>query len=268
MPKALKRLLNNKRGQVPTTDIVGTIVNGIRSFISWFLSTAPKPLLFALFLVFILLLGNLLVPLLLNGFGYHCDTHGTVWKVSGLNIFANFDILRHKPDIEEANTQNIPLLCGGSGQVEGTKVIYCTDCPVNNETFKLVDQFCVGDGYKPVAYSSFLQKLNCNWFGCAPPDGYFYNFSLDKFQCYEEFCQNKTLEDYNAKIYEIEGATPAYAYINGSYDYRNLLYMKCSVANPVNIRLTLYGIDIFAYQLWVTLAVLGVLMYFYNHFRK
>ncbi len=265
--KPLNRLLTNKRGQIPTTDIVGTVVDGIRSFITWFLNTAPKPLLFLLFLVFLLFLGNLLIPLLLNSMGYHCDTQGTVWKVGGLQLFTNFDLVRHKPEYvisDGVQYQELPWLCG-SGR-EDQHIALCTNC-THNETFLGVSTTCASDGYRLDHYP-LLTRLTCNWIGCAPPEYYFYNYTVDKFECMDSSCINATLDDYNRRIYEIEGATPAYPFVNGSYDYMNLMYVACAEDNPVNVRLTLYGIDIFSYKLWVALTILGILIYFYSQFRK
>lgn len=265
----MKRLLKNKRGQIPATDVVNAILNGIRSFVSWFLATAPKPLLILLFLVFVLLVGNFIMPLLVNAIGYHCDTNYNVWKVSGTAMLVNFDLIKSKPDIDSVNTINIPLLCGGSGIREGTKLIICTNCTSNNETLKLVDQYCISDGYVLPSYDTLLERLNCDWFGCKPPDGYFYNITIDKYLCSEEWCINKTLDDYNNKIYSVEGATPVFRGENSSlFTPEDIIFFKCKENNPTNIRITFFGIDILDYRIWVTLLVVGLLLIFYSQFKK
>jgi hypothetical protein len=223
--------------------------------------------MFILFLVFILFLGNFIVPLMLNNLGYHCDTEGVVWRVEGLHLVTNLDLFRTKPDLSEDFTKNIPLICGGSGKREGSKVVICTNCPVNNETLRVSDQFCIGDGYRLTTYETFFEKLNCNWYGCKPPEGYYYNYTVDKYVCDSTFCINQTLTEYNNKIYEIESATPYFNVVNDTYDYRGLIYPKCAEDNPVNIRMTLWGIDILDYKLWVALMILGILIYFYTQFK-
>lgn len=257
----MKKLLKNKKGQIPTTDILSNIINGIRSSVSWFLQTAPKPLLLVLFLMFILLLGNFLMPLMVNSFGYHCDTNYNVWKISGVNLFTNYDILRSKPNVEEADTLEIPFTCGDSGQKAGTKVAICTNCTESNPNAPQQEIYCISDGYAPEVYNSFLERLNCNFYGCAPPDDYYYDYETDKYVCGNANCVNRTLEDYNNKIYETDGAIPVYVDPAKNRSVDNMIYFKCKENNPTNIRVTIYGLDIFDYKIWVALFVLFTLMW-------
>lgn len=245
----IKRLLRSKRGQIP---IVSDIINGIRSFVSWFFQSMPKPLLAVFFLFFILLLGNFLLPMVLNGMGYHCDTNHNVWKVSGLNVLSNFDLIRKKPDYDSPNLENVPFLCSNS------QMPICTNC-TKNITIGLAG-VCSTDGYRPDEGYNVFRTLSCVWIGCGPDEGYFYNLSADVFQCYESFCMNKTLDDYNDKLYSIEGATPVYGN-ESSRTAESMIFFKCQERNPTNIRLTIFGIDVFDYRVWIALFVLGAIFY-------
>jgi len=253
----MRKLLASKKGQIPTTDILTNIINGIRSFISWFIAVIPKPLLAVIFLFFILFLANFTIPLFSNALGYHCDTNGQVWKVSEAQILTNFDLYRHKPDLEAPNYVDIPLLCGGSGRT-ATPVATCSNCSLNNTEFGRPT--CAGDGYRLDNYGFFL-NLECNWIGCAPEVDYFYNYSEDRFQCFADWCINRTLNDYNNALYESEGATPIYMDEGDNRSVTQMIYFKCQNENPTNIRLTLFGIDIFNYKIWVALLVIGALLY-------
>lgn len=261
----MRKLLKNKKGQLPVTDVLGNILNAIRSFISWFLNIAPKPLLILFFLAFILLIGNFLMPLIVNGLGFHCDTSGTVWKISGTALFTNFGLIMNKPDLEEADLQNIPVICGSTGKMR--EMVICTNCTINTSQ-DVILAGCAGDGYRLDDYK-FFRAFLCEWLGCAPPVGYFYNYTEDKYQCYESHCINKTLDDYNNRLYSVESATPVYGEsIEGNYSVFRMIYFKCQQRNPINIRLTFFGIDVFDYKIWVALFVIGGMLIFMSQYQK
>ncbi len=152
----MKKLLKSKKGQLPVTDVFSNIVNGIRSLITWLIAVMQKPLLAIIFLMFIVLLGGFLIPLFLNGVGYHCDTNGQVWKVSTLSIFYNFDLLREKPSFTETGV-TIPLACGGSG-ITNNLVALCTNCTRNDTVGGSYG--CVTDGHRLANYT-FLERFTC-----------------------------------------------------------------------------------------------------------
>jgi len=245
--KPLKRLFRNKKGII-IGDLFQSVLDGIRSFFNWFFQTLPKPLLAILFLAFILLMGNFLIPLVLNTTGYHCDANGQVWKVSGLSVFSNLDIMRNKPEIN-GDLIDIPFLCNRAS------IALCTDCNASAE------DVCQDDGYRLNKYN-WGQQFHCNWLGCAPPEGYFYNLTVNKFDCNEDFCINASLEDYNQKLYSIEGAAPVKSSDDTDFSAEGMIYFKCQANDPTNIRLTFFGIDIFDFRIWVALFVLGAFVWF------
>lgn len=258
----MRKLIKSKKGQIPTTDIIGSIVNGIRSFISWFLQVTPKPLLFLFFLVFILLLGNFLMPLIVNGMGYHCDTNYNVWKVTGLEIFTNFDLLRNKPNYDEPDIVEVPFICFSS---TGARTIsYCTNCTYDPDS----NGGCLTDGYRLEEYSGIGKTFYCEWLGCSPEQGYFFDTSANVFICYEDYCINKTLEDYNNRLYSIEGAIPVYQDQLNNNSVYNMIQFKCQENNPLNIRLTFFGIDVFDYRVWVALALIFALIWVMVNVKK
>jgi hypothetical protein len=255
-------MFNSKKGLI-VGDIFTSIVNGIRSLISWFFQTAPKPLLFLFFLMFLIFVSNLVIPLISNSIGFHCDTNKVVWKVDGLNLFSNFDILRHKPNTEGVDYLEIPTLCGGSGLVGGNRITYCTNCTVNNINLPPTEQYCTSDGYRE-EYFNILKKMNCNFFKCGPPVNYFYNFTEDKFQCLDFGCNNRSIEEYNHLIYATEGATPAYDSPIGNYSGSKIVYFKCPENNPTSIRLTFFGLDVFDYKIWLLMIFVIMIVWFYG----
>ena len=251
------RMFNNKKGQIPTTDIVGSVINGIRSAISWFFTTIPKPLLAIIFLFFILLIGNFLIPAMANTFGYHCDSNGQVWKVSGLAVFDNLDLLRHKPEYSEGDLQAVPFMC--FAKQTARHLSYCSNCTFNSTAYGS----CQTDGYRLDDYSGF-KNFYCNTLGCAPPIDYFLDISAEAFRCDASWCINATLDAYNSNIYQTEGASPVYQNIGANRTAEGAIYFKCKEENPLNIRLTLFGIDMFDYRVWVALFMIGIILYGYT----
>jgi hypothetical protein len=244
-------------------DIFQSIIDGIRSFISWFFSVAPKPLLYFFFLMFLILMGNFLIPLISNAFGYHCDGSGTVWKTETFDFISNLDLLRHKPDLENEIYRDLPFMC----DIRPQFMVKCTNCSYNG-TGLFESQYCVTTGYPLAEYTSFTKKLICNTYGCKPPKGYVYNYTIDKFQCVEDFCVNETLNDYNQKIYKIEGAVPVYYDSYGNFSAQNVIYFKCKANNPTNIRLTFFGLDIFDYRIWLMFILIGMVFWGYKNISK
>ena len=256
------RLLKSKKGGI--ADIFKTALDSIRSLISWFFQTAPKPLLFFFFMMFIILLGNTVIPLIANSFGYHCDTSGTVWKVESTSILLNYEILRNKPSIDGA-FMNIPLACG-KAETLNFNLALCTDCTTEKTNTSSFFGYCVGDG-SPLPkelYTSWQQNIYCDWLNCKPPSGYIFNYTEGKFHCLAYWCLNETLDDYNDNIRAAEGATPVYILDDDKYKGRNIVYFKCPINNPVNIRLTFFGLDVFDYRIWLMFLLLSMIIWVYT----
>lgn len=248
------KLLKSKRGQIDA------IAEGITGFVSWFFQTMPKPLLLFIFLFFILLVGNLIIPGLINMLGFHCDSGGTIWKASAINILGNAKLISGRPSGTQTIYKDIPGYCLKNREVFA---LYCTDCPFNNLTMT-----CTGDGNRLSSYPVLNPWWYCELHGCAPPEGYFYNMSASMYQCSDPACVNKTLTDYDTELYTIAGAAPFYSTSTKSYDFKKLIYLKCQRNNKVNIRLTFFGIDVFDYKLWLALFVLGAIVWFKINYMK
>ncbi len=259
------KILKNKKGQgVPTMDPLQTLIDAIRSIISWFLAVTPKPMLMLIFLFMLVGLGSFFIPLFLNGLGYHCDTNGVVWKIGGTQFLVTFDLLRNKPEFDQGIYMKIPtMVCGGSGKYPNPIMAICTDCPKSNinGTF----EYCSGDGQRlNNTWWQFYNQLACEWQQCGPPENYFYNFTEDKYQCDDTSCINESLAAYNQKLYSTIGAFPVYTFEDeDKYNYLKLVYLKCQTNNPTNIRLTFFGIDVFDYKLWLLLLLVGTLLTLY-----
>lgn len=240
-------------------NVLQTLLDGIRSLVNWFLKTLPKSVLFLLFLFMIIGIASFIIPLTANSFGYHCDTSGTVWKLPALSLGTNLDLLRHKPNIEEANYQDIPFWC--------TKVAIatCHNCTTNITGLSTAEE-CITDGYRLDSYAGLLRQVRCNVLNCKAPEGYFYNYTAGKFQCYQHFCQNQSLTQYDSKIYNTEGATPAYTDID-SKSYRNIVYWRCNKNDPSQIEFTFYGIPVFDLKIWLILMLMGIIIYIIKHFN-
>jgi len=263
--KPFSKMLNSKKAFIGG-DFLKAGLDAFRSLLSWFFQTMPKPLLFIVFLMFVVLLSNFIVPIMANSFGYHCDGSGTVWKVNGLDFLVNFDLMRSKPEISGVYV-TIPFICDGGSGKRGKVMGLCTDCPrEENETLNTYSN-CIGDGNRLDDYPYWTQKLECEMMKCAPPIGHIYNYTADKFQCVETHCINQTLLEYNNKIYSTRMSMPAYGGDFDNYTADNVVYFKCQEENPTNIRLTFFGLDIFDYRIWLIGMLLGLIIFAYTRLK-
>ena len=93
-------LSRNKKGQ--TVDILG----GIQRAIGWLFQTAPKPLLYLIFLLFLVVFSSLF-SFVLNTTGQFCDTQGNEYSTGGIRVFTNLKLLSSMPNNDELNNEEI-----------------------------------------------------------------------------------------------------------------------------------------------------------------
>lgn len=99
----MRRLLRSKKGTV-----IGDIFGGISSSISHFLSSAPKPILIIIFLVFLLFFATIF-SFFLQITGNFCDTAGNEYRTGTFNLVTNIGLLSSIPSEDELNSEAIPV---------------------------------------------------------------------------------------------------------------------------------------------------------------
>lgn len=289
----------NKKGQV--ADFLG----GIQRFFSWLISSAPRPLQLMFFLIILLLFG-VVIGWFVNLTGNFCDTNGNEYTTGVANVFTNLNLVFKMPSNDELsstlyepdeqvlgiipkctkhysspfyydeNDTKTYLPTGSGDYYDGS---FCTECEsetiYSNITFDS-GNYCLGDVFRvPREDLSLLKKTFCGgvWqTGCEPPEGFFYDQSINSYTCIDDLCletENETstigkrwnllLKENGAKI------KPESPY--GEKDYRNAVGLTCDV-NDVQPKIKFYGINIFDYRMWVFLFILATLVWLVFKIKK
>jgi len=218
-------LSRNKKGQ--TVDILG----GIQRAIGWLFQTAPKPLLYLIFLLFLVVFSSLF-SFVLNTTGQFCDTQGNEYSTGGFQILTNFQLISSMPNDDELNSETLDADSYTKGTVIECSSLYsdaqwvyytrANKTPSNITTgYYFKDDGCIVCEQSVYAYPtgtvlggrttrinicldeqiypktreemSFIEKSFCgDWMGrCAVPEGYYYDSNLDRFVCDDELCMNE-----------------------------------------------------------------------------
>jgi len=281
----------DKKGVIPTTDIFGAI----QRFFSNFLTTAPKPLLYLIFLLFLVGIASLF-GFFINITGNFCDTAGNEYRTGTFSLITNFELIQNMPDNDQLGQQEIiadeRLLgilpqctnffnepytyTGGFFSTNKTYIVdgsgyyydgsYCTDC----ESDKIFDnitgdngRYCLGDVYA-ITYDEkgALQKSLCGtkFGGCEPPTGYFYDQSRNSYVCINDDCEGKTIGTiWNEQLLKT-GALIVQEEDISRQDYRKVVSLDCE-AGDVNPKFQFFGIEILDFRLWIALLLLAAIIW-------
>jgi hypothetical protein len=303
-----KRLMNGKKG---------TILGDFAGVISDVFQTFPKPLLFIIFFVILLLIGGV-IQFSLQIFGVFCDSAKHPVNIGfGTD---NFGLISDVPDqnllgISGKTIQNwnmkIPVVPYVSITFPAAKSVItrCSHRYLNAEVCysstnctNVSDQWffdgqlcancttatiydygatmggavldtsnkCIGNATRiNDSEKSFWQKTFCsdnpNLFqSCDIPVNYYYDSTLNILRCNSgSNCLNLTIGQQWDQLLEDNGAV--YLYPNQSSDnygdYNNAVGIKCS--DNLHPLITLFGIELFNYQLWILLFLCVILGYLY-----
>lgn len=104
---------------------------------------------------------------------------------------------------------------------------------------------------------------------CDIPYGYYFNNQTGNFICNDNnICgANKTVSIYDIDI-ELNkmGATRLYGNNQNEDDYNNVVKFKC-YGKSLAPQLTIIGVPIFDYKLWLLITILGAMFFFYVKYR-
>jgi len=158
-----------------------------------------------------------------------------------------------------------------AGSIFGYQFSCATCNGTFNETFfvrgsigtsKTLTYVCDGDAYR-------IEQDDMNWYQkttcdpndrCMPPVGYYFKSDSGKYTCYDlNICgDNITTETVEPAIdIELRDADAQLIYGDfGESDYRRLLTFKCD--KELSPQLTIFGIPLFDYKIWVMLLLIYV----------
>jgi len=291
----MRRLLKSKKGTV-----IGDLFTGISSSISHFLTTAPKPLLIIIFLVFLLFFASIF-SFLLNTTGRFCDTAGNEYKTGTFNLITNIGLLSSMPSQEELDSGTLPaseglfdstiLECGnyyynweyidaaGVRQNLTERYYFATPerCTTCNQIVKAIPQegrafgvdICLDLYVYPKEYEdmSWIAKRTCGKFlgTCDIPEGYYYDGNNNIFACYSDLCLNEngsvtTMGEAWNLQLKEKGAKLIPPSEHGDKDYRNAIRIECD-PGELDPKLRVFGINPFDYRLWLFIIILSALVW-------
>ena len=296
----MKKLMNNKKGAI------FNLFSGAGDLVKSFFELLPKPIKFLLFLAILLLLG-VIIGWLLNGLGVFCDSADNPVKISNILVSLdllneipdpttlNLEVI--ESDTAQYMTVEECSVCYEAGQVliirelpNGStykqnisrRTCFYKDagCVICEETIGLDPQtanllgnlkgYCLGDAtIKPYEDKNMLSKWFCGktFIGrCQPPEHYFYDSTRDNYFCLDETCTGITagvrwdekLRDSGAKMIYPEGQL-------NKKDADSMVQVSCKDIKPT---ITIYGIPIFDYRMWLIIMLITILAGFYIKYKK
>lgn len=267
------------------SDIIGTI----QKVIDWVQRTIPRPVQFLFFLVFLLFIGNTLMPIFFNMMGTFCiddEKYTNEFYDVTTNIATTFKIFNTDENSNETiggviNVEDECLTRITEGNVttlwyQGT---FCTNCTAIGwldplylkPAGTLTDNYdhCKDDAYR-VDDKSFLQRWFCEsrgeetliGFSCEPPAGFHHAYGTDTYICHDSsvcgnfsensFLKNSLVQNGFTKVQQTQDAEPS------------LVGISCFGNNP---KLTVIGIDLFKWEIWLFLTLIGVLFWAWLKFK-
>lgn len=271
--------------------LIQEIWDGLRWLIDFFVNKVPAPIKFIIFLLLLLVFGNIFSYFLHIG-GVHCNSEREVVKVDFIDVTSNLNIMKASGALLRGMSLNItevypdrrPEDCYyfarelSTGYFEECNITDphvdckywlkdgsyggCHDCVEDTICFDSQrvlgicgwQSVCSGD----VMYSNDTGGMNCGD-ACYTPKYYQFNSTTGLFDCLNEtYCgENSTLSftEIDEKIERANGVLLYEASTDG--DYMSLVKLKCN--SDLRPRLTIVGIDVFNYKIWLLLAVIVVL---------
>lgn len=292
----MRSLLRNKKGTV-----IGDFFSGISSSINHFLTSAPKPILIIIFLVFLLFFASIF-SFFLNITGHFCDTAGNEYKTGTFNFITNIGLLASMPSPEELDSTTIGaeeelfkstiLECGNYYynweyiDADGTRKNLteryyfatsgrCVDC---NQIVKAIPQegrafgvdICLDRRAYPKSYDelSWWGRRTCGKFlgACDIPEGYYYDGENNRFVCYEELCLNNETGNPSTQgqLWNLKLKERG-ATITPPSVHGDRDYRNAlrieCDAGDLDPKLRIFGINPFDYRLWVFIIILSALVW-------
>ncbi|CAK0747249.1 hypothetical protein CCP1ISM_260007 [Azospirillaceae bacterium] len=289
------KLLKNKKA-----NIIGDVFSGIGDAVKTTFDIVPRPIKFIMFLSFILLLG-FLIQYTMQIFGLFCDSSNNPVNV-GFNL-GNIGMINDIPDANQVDLVGRPIgelpLSRLSNVLSRCSRLYpigtdyktktnnytttdetwfydgtlCSDCEVAWVFDSGWDKKCLGDVERtPDSEKSIFRRWFCGeqWNqACEPPENYYYDSSLNIYVCNDETCEGeaKTIGEYWNEVLASAGAKQLYpeGFNATRREYTNAVGISCKDLKPM---LSIFGIAIFDYTLWIMITLIGILLWLYLNIKR
>ena len=278
--------------------IIDEVFSGIRWLIDFFMNKVPAPIKFLIFLLFLLFFGSM-ISFVLHLTGVHCNSDKEVVKTDFLDVGTNLALVwEDSKRIFSEQTLTIcdvhPEKCGSESECyyhareldNGLYVTCNQSIPEADCKYYLRDGICHNCTNQEICFQESMFWIFCGtWHDiclddayysevtlydtftgcgstCYPPEHYFWNQTSGQYECKDlDYCgvgatkvQNPIIDEKLLKA----NAELIYTSEEKRRNYKSLVYIKCN--NNYNPRLTIFGIDIFDYKIWLFLVVIYVLV--------
>lgn len=275
--------------------IISDIIGTIQKIIDWVQRTIPKPVMFLFFLVFLLFIGNTLMPIFFNMMGIFC-IDGTKYTNDFYDVPTNIATTFRIMGIDlENGTTDVELNCIGqiyndtspgnpNALITYYDGAYCTECtkivgsgdpnylasgiPPYNDNNGL----CAGDAiHIPDNEKSTLQRWLCEYIGdesviafaCEPPPGFIFDFDNAIYTCVDILiCGNFTKQVLVENGLIAKGFTRIETFPT---DEPSVVGTTCYENKP---KFTVVGIDLFNWNIWLFLLLITILISVWMKFKR
>lgn len=279
--------------------IISDIIGTIQKVIDWVQRTIPKPVQFLFFLVFLLFIGNTLMPVFFNMMGTFCidgEKYTNDFYDVPTNLMATFKIMGLDDSQENGTYGTLPVelncleaIYNDTSPGNPNALVYyydggfCTNCTrVENsgDPYYLIsgvvpyndnDGMCRGDAYHiPDVQKTTLQRWMCEnqfdesflAFGCEPPPGFRYSWTNNIYECIDfNICGNMTEASLLKGSFIAKGFTRV---IETSEAEPSLVGTTCVGSKP---KFSVVGIDIFSWSIWLFLTLIGLIFWVWYKFK-
>lgn len=284
--------------------VIQELWDGLRWLIDFFVNKLPKPILFLIFLLFLMVFG-FLISWVLHLSGIHCNSASEVVKVDLFKLGTNANILWETKDgvlrgQEVTICEAHPKKCGKEHDCyffaleldngrwaecnitnSSANCIYllkegsCFNCTSKEICFEeamwwiICGQWhdvCIDDAY--AYHEDYSMPFDCNWYtDCGIPKGYMWNSSTGKYNCIDQdICGANATYTNTILDDKLDRAGAKSFYTGEKSSMEKAVYIKCD--KNLNPDLTFFGFPIFDYKIWLVIMLIFVLFIFLNKIKR
>ena len=127
--------------------------------------------------------------------------------------------------------------------------------------------FCEADSFRiENEDKSFWKRITCGGvLGCEPPEHYYYDSAINLYVCADDTCTGITAgQIWNEKLMAEDGKYLYPEGDKGGKSYTNFVGIGCKDIRP---KITVFGIPIFDYQMWILGMLVFMLVWFYTRIK-
>lgn len=289
--------------------IVEDVFNAIKFAINFFMDKTPKAIQILVFLILLLLFGNMM-SWMLHISGVHCNSHKEPVKVDTIKIVSNVkifwwvakgDLDTPTATIDDVHPWTRYITFQGNLETcvdiliyDGNNYVACDNLSDPNCLYYYKNADCFNCSVTDIGWVYALDSfLNWYWVGevcggdvtrihdrstwlnfkcdslCSIPEHYAWDVSEGNYYCIDlDFCGVNATKEIEPRVdAELRDAGAELMYPGeDSRTIDTFVQIKCS--KNFNPRLTIYGLDVFDYRIWILIIVVYVMFIFLSKIKR